>query len=482
MRSYLNASRPEILEQAKKLESSTLRQCHGPDSVSVLAQLGIKPKNKGKLGDLVEVLHFGLTLNSRPEPDFIAAQIELKTTGLKKLQKGGLVAKERLPLGMIDYMSFAEKANWSFETASVVTKCKTLLLMVYLYEKDTPIIDLLFKLTGIWEFPPEDLQIIRHDWEYIVDKIKCGKADDLSEADTLYLGASTAGSGHDRRRAQPFSNIKAKPRKFSIKLPYLNHIIGVLSGKRGKKFGRIIKDLSPTRDLPSLEQIVIEKFARFYGMSTDEIIANLGVELNPSSKQFAAQLTRAVMDIDLSYEIEEFSKAGIITKTVRLEPSDLPEQSISFPAFRFEELVSQKWETSDFHDQLLSKFMFAFFQFDRPKFVKGKRVANRKLILKTVKFWNMPESDIALAKKVWEKTRQLVNDGRIVESVQTDGTRLTYFPGAADNPVSHVRPHGRNRNDMYPLPIPDQLTGLTNYTKQSFWINNTYIRDAIYRS
>lgn len=479
MKSYLNASRSDILAHAKTLENLTLRQCHGPESSSLVAQLKINPKNKGKLGDLIEVLHFGLTLNSRPEPDFIAAQIELKTTGLRKLQNGPLVAKERLPLGMIDYMSFREEANRNFERASIVTKCKTLLLMIYLYERDAPIIDLLFKLIDIWEFPPEDLQVIRHDWEYIVDKIKQGRAHDLSEGDTLYLAAATAGSGHGARREQPFSQKRAKPRKFSLKQPYVNHILGVLSGKRGKKFGRIITD---DKRASSLEQIVINRFKHFYGKTTDEIVRELGVSLNPSTKQFASQLTKAVMDIDVSHEIEEFDKAGIITKTVRLERNDLPEQSVSFPAFKFQDLVREDWEESDFHNHLLSKFMFVFFQFDKPKRLNGKRVTDRKLILKKVKFWNMPVADIAIAKKVWAKTIQLINDGQIVKSVQNDGRRITYFPGAVDNLVSHVRPHAQTRDDTYELPVPDRLTGLTRFTKQCFWLNSSYVRDSIYDS
>jgi hypothetical protein len=353
--------------------------------------------------------------------------------------------------------------------------------MVYLFEPKVEIVDLLFKLIDLWEFPDVDLQIIRRDWEFIVAKIKQGKAHEISEGDTWYLGASTAGAGHGYGRAQPFNAFrKAKPRKFSLKKPYLDHVIAVLSRKRGKKFGRIINESKLITSVHALEDVVVRHFRTFYGMAVDDIMRHLGVKLNPTSKHFAAQLTKAVMSIELQNEIEEFEKAGIITKTVRLEPNGLPEQSVSFPAFKYKELVKESWEESVFKANLDSKFMFVFFQFDKPKNEKGEESAKRNLILKKVKFWNMPEADIKEAKKVWSKTVNLVKKGRIVKGFKNNGNRITFFPGSSDNRVSHVRPHGKDRNDVYDLPTPDIETGLTKYTKYCFWINNSYVRDSIY--
>ena len=51
-------------------------------------------------------------------------------------------------------------------------------------------------------------------------------------------------------------------------------------------------------------------------------------------------------------ETEEFSKAGIQVKTIRLEEGNVPEQHMSFPSFEFEELVSKQWHESDLFNQL----------------------------------------------------------------------------------------------------------------------------------
>ena len=43
------------------------------------------------------------------------------------------------------------------------------------------------------------------------------------------------------------------------------------------------------------------------------------------------------------------------------------------------------------------------------------------------------------------------------------------------NGVCHVRPHARRKADTYFLPIQDKLTGIIEYTKQSFWFNKDFL-------
>lgn len=71
--------------------------------------------------------------------------------------------------------------------------------------------------------------------------------------------------------------------------------------------------------------------------------------------------------------------------------------------------------------------------------------------------------------------QQIVSNGTIVKMICPSGRRLTYFPGKRDNRVCHVPPHALNKEDTYKLPVRDKLTELTHYTKQSFWLNDTYI-------
>ena len=77
---------------------------------------------------------------------------------------------------------------------------------------------------------------------------------------------------------------------------------------------------------------------------------------------------------------------------------------------------------------------------------------------------------------------ELLQNGNIVKGFRQQKNkivRLTNFPGMAFNGFIHVRPHGQDSNDTYPLPVADKLTGATSYTKQCFWFNNSYIEEVI---
>lgn len=192
--------------------------------------------------------------------------------------------------------------------------------------------------------------------------------------------------------------------------------------------------------------------------------------MNPKAKSYFANLTNAILQLKLGQKIEEFEKADIKVKTVRIKENDLPKENISFPTFEYQELIETDWEASSLKDILESRFFFVFYQFER---------AN--LILKKVKFWNMPHSDILEAKAVWDRTVETVSKGEIVEKVTSKGRRRTHFPKKKENRICHVRPHARDAADTHDLPVADKRTGVTKYTKHCFWLNASYVRDEIYR-
>ena len=197
------------------------------------------------------------------------------------------------------------------------------------------------------------------------------------------------------------------------------------------------------------------------------------IKINTKAKSFHANLTKAILGISLDKEIEEFEKTEIIVKTVRLKENDLPKEDISFPNFKYTEIVNQVWENSDFKEILEHKFLFVFFQFE-----------SKKLVLKKVKFWNMPYLDLIEVEKVWTKTKQIVAKGEIVKEIKTnkngDKVRFTNFPGKKFSSISHVRPHATNALDAFELPKKDKITKQNEYTKHCFWLNNTYVKNEIY--
>ena len=159
--------------------------------------LNLTDKDKGQLGKVIEQLYFQYKPNSKATADFEAAGLELKSSGLKELKKNKLlVAKERLSLSMINFNNIV---NENFEEHFLNGKNSHLLLVFYLYQiRQQNQLDSKIMLAGDWKYSGEDIEIIKKDWEYIKHKISIGKAHELSEGDTFYLGACRQGNMDDK--------------------------------------------------------------------------------------------------------------------------------------------------------------------------------------------------------------------------------------------------------------------------------------------
>lgn len=460
---YNPSDKNSVIEYAKKLKGKSLRQVCNP------IILEHSYSGKGNFGQVLEKFYFGYEPNSTAEADFAQIGMELKSSPLKQLKNNEYRSKERLVLNIINYFNVVKQ---NFENSDFIKKNASILLIFYLHQTGYDILDLVIKLVDEWSFPSTDLEIIKKDWETITKKIANGKAHELSEGDTFYLGACTKGTNATSVRKQPFSKIPAKQRAYSFKQGYVNHIIASIAGETKDVYGKLIPSAKEAKK-KTIEEIVIEKFKPYYGKTIQEILAKTSVELNTSAKSFYANLTKAILGIELNKEIEEFEKAEIQVKTVRLKENNLPKEDMSFPTFKYEEIVNEDWENSDFKDILEHKFLFVFFQFE-----------NDKLVLRKVKFWNMPYSDLQEVKKVWIKTQQVVSKGEIIKGFNTNKngkvSRETNFPNKKFSSISHVRPHAKDASDTYPLPKKDKLTKQIEYTKHCFWLNNSYVRDEIF--
>lgn len=164
---------------------------------------------------------------------------------------------------------------------------------------------------------------------------------------------------------------------------------------------------------------------------------------------------------------DEFQKANIVPKTIRIEENGRIKECISFPSFEFTGIVEQNWETSDLKEQFETiKYVFFIFKCESGEYV-----------FRDIKIWNMPEMDIQIwVMDMWKKTYNTIKAGNIVRYTK-DGKRKTNFVGSSENRVCHVRPHGRDSKDTFKLPVADKLIGATEYTKHCFWINNSYIKE-----
>lgn len=427
---------------------------------SKLIKIG-EDRNKGGLGQLIEYYLFDMENNSESEPDFLDAGIELKVTPYKRIQNNQLSAKERLVLNIIDYNT--EFAN-EFKASHFWYKNNKIQILWYLWTEDGNKYTYKFTNHKLLDLAiSDDLKQIESDWNDIIKKIKDGKAHEISEADTMYLGACTKGANANSVRTQPFSDIKAKQRAFCFKTSYMTQLVRKYIGDYSN-VEKIISDKSKT-----FIDYVNDVINKYKGRTQKELLNMFN--LDSKAKSINSMLVSRMFNITGNIgETEEFLKANIIPRTIRIEENGRIKESMPFPTFKYKEIINQTWEESDLRNSLEeTKYMFFVF-----KMIDGEYV------FKGIKLWNMPEIEIDNeVKQVWIKTVELIKNGNIVKSIDSNGTRSTYFPGMSENPICHVRPHAANSEDTYELPISDKYTGLTEYTKHCFWINSKYLENTL---
>ena len=118
----------QILRSAQRLEGHTINELGSPYPPDEVREHG----GKGGFGQYLENVWFGLGTNSFSRPDFYPVPLELKATPLKRDANNTLVPKERLVLGMINYMDIVKEP--SFEESHFLEKNAALLIIWYIHD------------------------------------------------------------------------------------------------------------------------------------------------------------------------------------------------------------------------------------------------------------------------------------------------------------------------------------------------------------
>ena len=440
-------TKADALKRAEEIKGIPFRE---------IDKTGRLTTGKGGIGTMIEENWFGYSPNSESEPDLPEAGVEIKVTPYIRNSKG-IRAKERLVCNIINYMTEYEN---SFATSDFYHKCNTMLIMSYEHRKDLPKGDFTIDEAVLFQFPWEDLVIIEHDWETIMNKVRSGKAHELSEGDTMYLAACTKGATAATVRPQPFSSIPAKQRAYSLKSSYMTQILNkyIFGNVQSERIIRHWTFLTHC----TFEEYIIKKVSPFYGLTQEELKVHFNVD--STAKSLNEILLARMLGISgkIAYT-EEFQKACIVPKTIRVQRNGKIKESMSFPTFDFIELSQEEsWEESDLYNYLApTKFMFVIF----------RENDHGEYVFDEVRFWNMPIHDLEEVRVVWERTVNAIRSGVILQPTP-HGVRNN-LPKQSESPVAHVRPHGRDASDSLPLPDGREMT------KQCFWLNRTYIEKII---
>lgn len=475
---YDKTNKKSILDYSKNLEGHTFSEVldwynEYYKNIDVSKMVSKKEfKGKGALGTFLEKYYFGYNPNGNQEADFKEAHVELKQTCVDE-KKSGLVAGERLSITNISYKDEVED---DFYKSHVWEKIENILLVQYLRDKTIDKIDNKILFSNLFTPDENDMKIIINDYNYIIDKIKKGLAHEISEGDTMYLGACTKGSKEEKMWVNQFYEpfLPAKKRNFCLKKPYMNYVL----------HHYILCDDEPTEDIVTktdevvtldFEDIILNKINIWKGKTDRQLCEFFGREYNNNKAQWI-ELAYRMLGIR-SNRASEFVKANVKVKSIRVEDDGSIIESMPLPTIKFKEIVNQEWEESDLYDMLCNtKYLFIVF----------KKCGN-EYKLQGAKFWNMPMKDIDYcARDCWETTKNTVLTG-VKLVVKANNTVSNNLPNKNDNYAMHVRPH--TQKSAYKLnngyvkgdiaKDGDQLPNGEWITRQSFWLNNDYIKMQI---
>lgn len=419
-------------------------------------------EGKGGIGQMVENLYFLLETNNNPEADFSSAGMELKCTPLKLAKNNDYLIKERLVCNMINYK---EVVNENFEHSHFYLKCQLMLLIFYLHKKGYDKLDFEFIFSVLWKLPEKDLLIIRKDYETIIEKIRRGEAHLLSEGDTMYLGACRKGQKGDSLMEQPYSTEGAPRRAFSLKMAYMRTVLQYVLNSKQKAVANFTiptKQLVSEKELNKLgfDEILLNRFKPYIGQNFQLIANEKGINLSRNPKNKFAMIASAIAssnrysNINLS---EEFIKAGLTMKTIRVQHNGTIKEAMSFENIDYIEVAEcDDWFDSRLYELFSSRFMFVVY--------KELHKDQGDYELNDVFFWTMPQEDLALAEKYWN---------HIKENVLNDHISEEYWWKASDRKKFHVRPKAQKSSDLAPTPNGGWAK------KFCYWFNNDYVRNIV---
>lgn len=450
VRPYDHTDADDILRFTRRLIGRSLRQACG----AAITAHGIK--GKGNFGQALERHYFLYEPNSDSRPDFPEAGLELKTTGLVS-SKDGWRAKERLKLNSINFDTLQHD---TFDRSALLEKNRRTLLVCYVYKKGQPVVDRVVRLADIWDIPEEDLVQMEAEFNLIREYIRSGRAHELSESLTNYLGACTSGQGKGRDLVpQPCSPILAKRRAFSFKQPYVTRIVREFEARERRKLPTevaLVADPAELERAGGLEHVALERFRPFLGLTEQEAWEKVDPSIprpSPSNKNRRQWLNSAIIGVPRQRRIEEFDKAGIVMRSFPLlTRGRKPKEDFPFPAFDFNDLIGESWETSALRTNLLNRFLTVFYRRDDAGVYT----------LEDAVFWGFPEELLDTSvRSTWVSTVRHIRHGMAEE-----------LPRGSDTGLVFVRTHGRNKRDVARLPNGVEVP------KVSFWLHKNFLQDV----
>jgi DNA mismatch repair protein MutH len=195
-------------------------------------------------------------------------------------------------------------------------------------------------------------------------------------------------------------------------------------------------------------------------MSFEKIAKRKKVNISNNPKNKFAMVANAIAASAKCANVnrsEEFLKAGLTMKTIRVQANGIIKEALSFENIDYIEVAEcEDWIESRLYELYSSRFMFVVF--------REKTAGKEDYVLDDVFFWTMPQKDLEWAEVYWNHIRKNVLDGHV---------SAEYWWKGADKKKFHVRPKAQKAVDLAPTP---DGKGAKKYC---YWFNNDYVREIV---
>ena len=167
-----------------------------------------KGQAKGAMGNLVEIICYGIKPNQDTSADFTDCKLELKVTGMREKDNE---AKERVSMSMIPEELVFGSGSYSedmgveeaYDGYGPIKSASSILLIVYKYRRNTYYLDAEINLAFIWQPTGPQKAMMLDDFTTIRRLCDTGYAHCLSEKWGEFMGAATKSAGSKKGWKKP---------------------------------------------------------------------------------------------------------------------------------------------------------------------------------------------------------------------------------------------------------------------------------------
>jgi hypothetical protein len=463
------------------LESVLGKTLGAVDKNKVFERTVINSKITGIAGDVVEQSIIGMPRdnNQRPDLNVDGTEIELKSTGIRLTKKNPKAFEAKEPMS-ITAVSPKKIVCEKFYDSKFWHKLDYMLLIFYHYDSTVTVkaadyADFYIKGYRFNRFSETDEKILKADWKIVRKFIK-----DLHEnydypekqyprlsselrSELVYIDTAPKWPNHPR---------------FRLKRQFVSSIVQEHFGDRLEQLHLSINTYS---DLDKQLQNITKKFK---GKTIKELMDYFSIDNQAIDKSIAERIVVKMFGGESKKigQIEFFNKANISVKTITLTKEGGRTEDMKILPVNFDEIRDSnlKFKESDIFDYFMNKQMICIIfeeessesPLSSNKFIGFKRLSYSDEFIKEN------------VKATWKRIRHLVNNNKLVESIDYDKKgnirknkngvikKSVNFPKAKKY-IVFVRGTGTDSSVK-----PCNINGIKMY-HQDYWIKGKYIVDVL---